>query len=128
MSINETLERLSRQWGIDCQLARCPDGTASRPEFDHQIGQLIREAVANAAKHGGATRVTVSLDVAHSQLSLRIRDNGCGFPVSQSGGAGTQLAPWSLNERVHELGGTLMLASTSEGSEVTMGLPWREPS
>jgi signal transduction histidine kinase len=127
-SVSETLGRLSRQWGIECELARCPDHAGSGAEFEHQVSQLVREAIANAVKHGGASRVTVSLDVAQSQLSLSIRDNGCGFAVDPGEGAGAQPAPWSLNERVHELGGTLMLASTSEGSEVTMGLPWRSPS
>jgi signal transduction histidine kinase len=127
-SVSETLDRLSKQWGIECDLARCPDQPSSGAEFEHQVSQLIREAIANAVRHGGATRVTVSLDLAHSQLSLRVRDNGCGFAVDRVDDAGAQSAPWSLNERVHELGGTLMLASTSEGSEVTMSLPWRGQS
>lgn len=127
-SLSQTLDRLSRQWGIACELDRCPDHAGSGAEFEHEVSQLVREAIANAVKHGGASRVTVSLELAQSQLSLSIRDNGCGFPVSDSEGAGTQPAPWSLNERVHELGGTLMLTSTSNGSEVTMGLPWRGQS
>jgi signal transduction histidine kinase len=124
-SISETLDRLSRQWGIACELDGCPDVSGPGAELEHHVSLLMREAIANAVRHGGASRVSVSLELAQSQLSLSIHDNGCGFPLSRTEGAGSQPPPWSLNERVHELGGTLMLASTSEGSELTMALPWR---
>jgi glucose-6-phosphate-specific signal transduction histidine kinase len=36
-----------------------------------------------------------------------------------------KLAPWSLHERVQELGGDLMLVSGGKGSRISISLPMR---
>ena len=121
--LRSELERAARQWGIASRLERCPPSEQGSPQLQHEINQLVREAVANAAKHGRASEVSVAIDVAGPELLLTIRDNGRGFhPVSSTRNG--KPGPWSLNERVHELNGTLMLAWTGSGSELTISLPW----
>jgi signal transduction histidine kinase len=123
-SLLSALERASRQWGIACELVRYPENTKIGAQLQHELSQLIREAVANAAKHGRASRVLVFVDLLDSEVLLRVRDNGSGFDLKASRERGAKATPWSLNERIHELGGTLMLSSMSAGSELTMRLPW----
>lgn len=121
--LRSELERAARQWGIAGRLERCPPSEQGSPQIQHEINQLVREAVANAAKHGRASEVSVAIDIAGPELLLTIRDNGRGFhPVSSSRNG--KPGPWSLNERVHELNGTLMLAWTGSGCELTISLPW----
>jgi signal transduction histidine kinase len=126
-SVGLTLSRAAVQWQVECELAHCPSGLVATPGLEHEVSHLVREAVANAVKHGNASRVSVAVDSGDGGLSLVVEDNGSGFPVDGKRGPGEHLAPWSLNERVHELGGTLMLASTDRGSQITIVLPWERP-
>jgi signal transduction histidine kinase len=123
-TLSSTLSRAARQWTIACILEHCPPGLQVASALQHELSLLVKEGVANAVRHGNATEVRISVDVGGAEISLAIRDNGKGFPVERSSGGGMQ--PWSLNERVHELGGTLMLASGPNGSEITVSLPWEE--
>jgi signal transduction histidine kinase/ligand-binding sensor domain-containing protein len=79
---------------------------------------LFKEAVNNAAKHSGCTRVAIKFRCDHSRLSLRISDNGQGFAPDQSGeGQGQGLR--SMTRRAEALGGRLMLDS-SNGTTVEL--------
>ena len=72
-------ELLARQWGIECTTSfeAGPGWIPLRMQFDVQ--HLVREAVANAVRHGGATRVTVSISREQDRLCLVVADNGARF-------------------------------------------------
>ena len=89
--------------------------------MSHALRQLMREAVANAVRHGKATRVSATVEAGEAGLSLVIADNGSGFADDKVEAA---TKPWSLHERVQELGGTLSLYSTGQGSRVIVSLPY----
>ena len=86
----------------------------------HEINQLVREAIANAARHGHASEVVLVAAKADRALTLAIRDNGSGFGEAACG----ETVPRSMQERVHALGGTLKVESGASGSTVTIRLPW----
>jgi signal transduction histidine kinase len=113
-------DRLGRQWSVECKVNA--HGVASpiplRVHFDLQ--QLIREAVANAVRHGGASRVDVGLAVDGDELRLDVQDNGSGF-VSVDGGKPTE--PWSLRDRVDRARGSLMLVSEQGRTRISIRLP-----
>jgi len=119
--LEDTLDRLCKQWSISCGLDACPGQLRLPPTLEHEVKQLMREAVANAVKHGAASEVRITVAESPGELTLTVRDNGSGFPMA-SGKAGQ--GPWSLNERVHDLNGTLMFARSEHGSEIVMTLPW----
>ena len=54
-----------------------------------------------------------------------IADNGRGFPAGTAGDGeeAEPASPWSVNERVKALGGTLALFSDVNGSRLTICLP-----
>jgi signal transduction histidine kinase len=111
-------ERMARQWGIICRLTP-PDGSVLAPaRLEHDIHQLVREGVANAVRHGGAGEVRLGLQEIGGTARLEIADDGRGFPAS-----GEDPSPWSLSERVRELGGRLSLQSAGTGSRVAITLP-----
>ena len=113
--------RLSQQWGVDCTIN--VDGAEApiplRIQLDLQ--QLVREAVANAVRHGNATRVEARLTVDGEELRLLVEDNGRGFSLSADGKPPPQ--PWSLKERVDRANGSLMLMSEPGRTRVAIALP-----
>jgi two-component system sensor histidine kinase UhpB len=85
------------------------------------LRRITREATINAARHGRATRIRVSLDANGSGLRLCVEDNGTGFdPEAPSDGFGLT----SMRERALRVGGELMLQSTpGRGTTVEVVLP-----
>ncbi|MCC6130791.1 MAG: ATP-binding protein [Acidobacteria bacterium] len=75
------LEEVSRNSGIE-------------NDMEHWIGMALREAVANAIKHGNRQdpekRVMVSFDVKGDDITIRVGDEGPGF---DSGSVADPLAP-----------------------------------
>jgi signal transduction histidine kinase len=125
-SVRHLLERMGRQWDVECELLRCPEALQVSPRLDHEVHQILREGIANAVRHGGADHISVSLDVGETGISMIVADNGSGFPVQQESdeAAGKAAGPWSLNERIHDLGGDLALYSSPRGSRLTISLPF----
>jgi signal transduction histidine kinase len=95
-------------------------------QLDHEVpGEIgehmlnaLREALSNAARHGKATHVDVSVTVG-SELSLRVHDNGGGIKdtVRRSGLA-------NLARRAEQYGGTLTVGPASTGGTE---LRWQVP-
>jgi signal transduction histidine kinase len=114
-------ELLARQWGIECLFSgkAGPGSVPMRTQLD--VHHLIREAVANAARHGGAKQVRVSLSGDEDDLRLAIADDGGGF---EAPAAGLEIAPpSSLSGRVMEAGGELDVASKPGETIVEIRLP-----
>ncbi len=93
-------------------------GTPRRAaQIDEQLFRLGQEAVRNAVRHAGASRVRVELGYLRDSISLRIIDDGHGFD-SQGG----QSVHWGLDimeERAKKIGATLRVFSRpGAGSEI----------
>jgi signal transduction histidine kinase len=84
--------------------------------------RIIAEALANAARHSGATDVAVGLVASGHVLKVVVSDNGCGLPQQIRPGA---LGLTSMRSRAEELGGELTVRSTGSGTEIAARLPWR---
>ena len=81
---------------------------------------VLREALSNAARHSGATRVDVTVDTnSDGMLTVLVRDNGSGIP---EGGRRSGLA--NMADRADKLGGELRL-SPAEGGGTE--LEWKVP-
>jgi signal transduction histidine kinase len=119
--------RMASQWGIACSVQGGPGAVEVPEAVELEIHQIVREAVANAVRHGRARTVETRLFRENGSLELQIRDDGSGFPgAGEAGGAEAGEAaaiPRSLRERVQQLGGTLHLGSGPQGTRVTITLP-----
>jgi signal transduction histidine kinase len=113
-------ERLSQQWAIDCRIT-ANGARASIPiRLQLDLQQLLREAVANAVRHGGADRIDVALDVEGDRLQLNVADNGSGFAKRK----GEKVPePWSLKERVERANGSMQLVSSPGSTNIRISLP-----
>jgi signal transduction histidine kinase/ligand-binding sensor domain-containing protein len=95
------------------------------PEVEPQMYQIAREAVTNAIRHGQPTRIDIAVAYDGSQVSVMVRDNGCGFEPNDAAAARSDEPHFGLDtmrERVEKIGGRLRIESTS-GDGTTV--PWR---
>ncbi|HLU32104.1 MAG TPA: ATP-binding protein [Acidimicrobiia bacterium] len=95
-----------------------------RVELDDATGELVRaarEAIVNAARHSGASRIDVTLEANSASVTVVIRDRGRGFDpgaVTKGHGLG------SIEERLARVGGWMTVhSSAGEGTEVEMSIP-----
>jgi signal transduction histidine kinase len=80
---------------------------------------VLREALANAARHAAATTVEVVVAVGE-EVVLTVRDDGVGYrPGERRSGVR------NMTERAEALGGTLSVGSRADGGTE---LVWRVPA
>jgi signal transduction histidine kinase len=118
-NLNDLAGKLSRQWDVLCEFS-AEDSEAkisSRIRFDAE--QLVREAVANAVRHAGATNVKIRLSAKSDDLLLDLINDGERYPKSPDGDA----MPRSLSERVRLAGGELELSRGLGLTKISVSLP-----
>jgi signal transduction histidine kinase len=87
------------------------------------IFQIMREALANVARHARAKRVDVSLDYGDDALQLRISDDGVGMVALPIDSKGHGLR--NIRERTRLLEGTLdMHAAPNKGVALVLTIPY----
>ena len=96
--------------------------------FLAQLSLMLGEAVANAVRHGNASNISVSICKTSAEMVVHIRDDGRGFGAKVISYKDAQLneyspSPLSLRERVDELGGSIVITSSSAGVDLKIELP-----
>ena len=115
--VRQAMLDAATHWGVEVEMAE----TRAVPVagwFSHEVQQLLREAVANAARHGHAHRVSVEMAAQDNGIALHVGDDGKGFETK-----GRIARPWSISERVSTLAGTLMVDSGPSGTHLHITLP-----
>lgn len=112
---------------VPVQLPACPLDAEKR----HNLFLAFKEALHNVVKHSGASEVKVSLTVQTAAILLKVEDNGCGFPASNtpperrkggrlSGGNGLE----NMRRRMEGIGGHCEIQSApGQGTKVTFVTP-----
>jgi signal transduction histidine kinase len=98
---------------------------AVEPSVDvrEAVLRIAREATSNAARHGRASHVTVTLEGSDA-LRLTITDDGIGFDAEAARRDGRGFGLESMQERARSVGGTLSIWSgPGEGTEISATLP-----
>jgi signal transduction histidine kinase len=88
--------------------------------------RVVQEALTNAAKHAKAANVWIRAWRTDSVLCCSIRDDGCGFIITQSQRTGSAkgLGLVAMRERVAAIGGALQIESRpGHGTELSIRLP-----
>jgi signal transduction histidine kinase len=109
------------------------DLPALEPEAEHQVLRIAQEAVTNALRHAGASRVRVTLasgggdagDAAgRREVWLRVADDGRGFDPDARLLRARRLGLTSMHERAASLGGALTITSApGQGTTVELRFP-----
>jgi signal transduction histidine kinase len=127
LSFQEAVERCTPLWTKRYELDVTTDFV--RLDMPNEVSGalfgIVQEAVANAARHGRAEQVALTLRADDGVVELRIRDNGQGFgDVSPLGPREPgHLGLASMRERAAMAGGRLVIESSGEGTEVLVRLP-----
>jgi len=122
--LREYIERWSQRNAIAAEVRFQQAEQALSPESEEVLLRVTQEALANIARHSGATQVSVELIRANDQLHLHIRDNGHGFAVANALGKGLGLA--SMRERVESVQGMLHIESNTSGTRIEACLPSKQ--
>ena len=94
------------------------------PRAREHVTRIAREAIANAARHGRAQNVVVSLTHNGRGVALRVVDDGCGIAQAHSDSDHDGFGLRSMRERAAALGGYMRVAPAERGgTELEVVLP-----
>jgi signal transduction histidine kinase len=94
------------------------------PETAYQVYRIGQEALNNAIKHSGASRISLALEQRGTVFVVSIADNGRGVAVAK-GDEGYGLS--SMRERSLIVAGTLQILAVPEGgTRVYLEVPIRD--
>ncbi len=127
-ALRQELDELARDAGVATsfrgRLAKEPSETTRNMAF-----RIAQEALVNARKHAGATRIDLLLEDRKEGLFVRIRDDGAGFPPDATTTTPGHLGLTTMRERASLAGGWLRLESApGEGTTVEFCLPQTDES
>jgi signal transduction histidine kinase len=95
------------------------------PDVEAIAFYTVREALANVAKHSGATRAGVDVSSAADTLRIEVSDDGHGFDAASHNGSPGGLA--NIRDRVGVVGGRLdVTSSPGSGTRLVVDLPTRD--
>jgi signal transduction histidine kinase len=93
------------------------------PKAAIHLYRILQEALNNTIKHSGANAVSIVIRSDGTRVSFLFEDDGVGFDANNiNSDKGLGLA--SMKERVHMLGGSLELSSSSgNGTRIAFAMP-----
>jgi two-component system sensor histidine kinase UhpB len=125
-AVEAQLKRFSARTGIEVRMSTEGDPNELPEVMQTAIFRVAQEALANVARHAGATIVEVDLDEEDGRAELRVRDDGAGFDPGAIPRAGTErpgagLGLGGMAERARLVGGELDVRSApGGGTSVTL--------
>ena len=119
--LSRVAHSIELQWPVAVELDLSGDVDALDVRRTDDVVALVAEALTNAARHAGATRIRGAVAVKDGSVCVDVVDDGRGFPIH--GRLDSDHAPWSLRERVTALGGELAIESSPGGARVEIRLP-----
>ena len=92
-----------------------------------RILRILQEAFANILKHARASEIVVGTSASQGWVEVSVADNGKGFSVQQAlQGGGKGLV--NQRRRAEAIGAEVRLASSPQGSVLTLRLPEKAPA
>ncbi len=117
-------DEFQRRTDIPCD-ARChPDEIIVSEAISTAVFRIFQETLTNAARHAGATHITVTLTESTERLVLTVSDNGRGITPEQIANP-SAFGLIGIRERVRFLGGDVTFHGIPEqGTTVTVDIPF----
>jgi signal transduction histidine kinase len=127
-NLSEALEQLAALIGNETTIIDV-EASGSEPRIPsaikHHLLRIAQEAITNAVRHSGASRVHVRLVYAESQVQVAVKDDGCGFVPGEvlDGGIG-HFGLRGLRSRAQKIQGDLRIDSqVGQGTHVHVRVP-----
>jgi signal transduction histidine kinase len=122
LDLERTAESMSgADIDVHVEVSPSADYAVSDPILRESLIRIVREAVTNAVRHGGASHIDITFDAGSSPL-LRVVDDGVGFDAIVGIRAG-RLGLTSMRERAAEVGASLTVRS-APGQGTTVEVLW----
>jgi signal transduction histidine kinase len=131
----EALAEESARWsatsGVSVEVTTTGEARPLHPEVEVTLLRVAQEALANVAKHAGASHAGVTLSYMEDVVTLDVRDDGSGFMSRADGCPGVSAEPSSggfgltaMRQRVKRLAGQLEIESEpGSGTAVSASVP-----
>lgn len=120
-TLAEALEELAGRFDSDAMrvhsVVDTPGGIAR--ELEDALYFIGAEAIANAARHSGASSIELCIESDGDWIELTVRDNGTGISPGATAGVGLT----SMRERAQERGGSATVSTSVSGVVVRARLP-----
>ena len=118
------IDEFTTRTGVETEIHTVPFRNRLNPDAKFSLYRIAQEALTNIERHANATKVVVDLRGHKRGATMRISDNGTGFPqhLSRSeniGGLGLR----NMQERVEQLNGTLKIMSNKSGTVIVAEVP-----
>lgn len=98
-------------------------GDHAMDEKSRALVAAANEAMVNAAKHSGAERLSLFMEVSETNVEVYVTDQGAGFDPSKVPAHRKGIAE-SIRARIERVGGSVAIESEpGEGTEIVLGLP-----
>lgn len=122
--LEEVIQGVLDRWQLPATWTVEGDLTAVPERVLDVASSVVREALANAARHAAPTEVAVHARTSAGVLELLIEDHGSGFEPTGSDASGGHLGLEMMRRRVVGIGGTLRIESSPGiGTRVVARLP-----
>jgi ligand-binding sensor domain-containing protein/signal transduction histidine kinase len=108
------LEVDGREVTFDAPPDSALEGVGLAPDRRRHLLLILKEAVTNVARHAGATRAAIRLEVRGDRLTLAVEDNGRGPGEGRADGRGLR----NMAARAQALGGRLTVAPQPGGGTI----------
>ena len=111
-ALAEVAARWSARHDVTVQVTTTGTVRSMKPEAEAALLRTAQEALANVARHAGATRVGITLSYLDRDVALDVRDDGGGFdPAGEVAGFGLV----AMRQRIEGMAGTLQIESEPGG-------------
>ena len=116
------VEGFGERSGIAADLQVEKDLPRLSPDLEISIFRIVQECLTNILKHAGAKSVAIRVERAAGMVSVTVSDDGRGMGDARKLGVGLR----GMQERVHELHGTLQVDSSERGTTIIATMPSAE--
>ena len=126
-AIRGFIEGFAQRSKIDVNLIVTPGFERLSPDLEIAIFRVIQECLTNVHRHSGSRKAEVRLARRHGCIHLEVSDEGKGIPLDKqldlNSPATLGVGFRGMRERIRQLGGTLQVHSTGNGTSVEATLP-----
>lgn len=120
-ALGDLVDSSGKRFGIDFTLDCLDELTLANDAHARHLFFIAHEAMTNAVKHSGATRIELTLKKKSGRVVLIVADNGSGMFHEQdtSSGIGMRI----MRHRAETIGANLSIESGARGTTLTCTLP-----
>ncbi len=132
-SLPEAMDQVAQRWSEPGKKVATVTVTGGvrplHPSLEVTILRATQEALSNAQKHAGATKVNVTISYMDDEVVLDVQDDGSGFDSNRDGkqlpdGSAGGFGLVAMRQRVEQLDGTLLIESApGQGTTLVANLP-----